>query len=63
MTVRYDPHIEWEREDRQNAAIAAAREAVDRLRGVDTVEPTTATAGLNHHLGGHAEDGRWCGLS
>lgn len=33
MTVRYDPRIEWAREDRQTRAIEQAREAVDRLTG------------------------------
>lgn len=33
MTVRYDPRIEWAREDRQTRAVAQAREAVDRLTG------------------------------
>lgn len=33
MTVRYDPQIEWAREDRQTRAIEQARAAVDRLTG------------------------------
>lgn len=45
MTVRYDPHLDWAREDRERAA-EAARPALETLVAITCWEPGHAHASV-----------------